>query len=157
MSRSRTSRPAAEDIWSKLDREPIAVEEETGLDTTVMFVGDSGSGKSSLIQSFLKPTVNKGPKSTFALEYSFARKKSSTGNAKCLAHIWELGGDIYEPGLLEVPLSQRCFASASIVVVVDLSKPHNVVSSTLKWVSVTREVCLNYPSGSVLLLFFPCA
>jgi GTPase SAR1 family protein len=65
-------------------------------DTTTLFVGDSGSGKSTLIQSFLKPSNTKvspyiivfidntndtnfmkAPKSTFALDYNFARRKAS--------------------------------------------------------------------------------
>ena len=90
-------------------------------DTTTLFVGDSGSGKSTLIQSFLKPNSSKAPKSTFALEYNFARRKGS-GSSKLIAHIWELGGDIFEPKLLEIPIALKNLSSLSLVVCADLSK-----------------------------------
>jgi GTP-binding protein EngB required for normal cell division len=76
---------SADDLWTKLEAAPVASSGENagdgaGTDTTTVFVGESGCGKSSLIQTFLKPTANKDPKPTFALEYNFARKKV-TGQA----------------------------------------------------------------------------
>ena len=96
-------------------------------------------------QSFLKPSVTKEPKPTFALEYSFARKKVASAppgavQPKSLAHIWELGGDIYEPGLLEIPISLKTFTNASVIIVIDLSKPQNVLKSLLKWIDAIRDV-----------------
>ena len=99
MSRGRatqSTRIVSEDIWTKLGREPIIDNQSSeSLDCTTLLVGDSGSGKSSIWQSFLKPTLTKEPKPTFALEYSFARKKVAVSvpgvaPAKNLAHIWEL-------------------------------------------------------------------
>jgi len=49
------------------------------------------------------------------------------------------GGDIFEPGLLEIPLSQKNFASTAIIIVADLSKPQNLIESLLKWIKATRE------------------
>lgn len=145
---SRSSTGTVEDIWAKLDKDP-SLATPSGLDSsdtsgesTILFVGESGSGKSSLIQTFLKPTVTKEPKSTFALEYSFARKKggSNSASSRNLAHIWELGGDIYELGLLEIPLSASNFQNATVFIVCDLSKPQNLLESVLKWISGVREV-----------------
>jgi len=107
--------------------------------SAILVVGDSGSGKSTCIQTFLKPNTTKEPKSTFALEYNFARRKGA-GAGKSLVHLWELGGDIYEPKLLEVPLSQRNLPLASVIIVCDLSKPQNVLSSLLKWLALIREL-----------------
>lgn len=118
---------------------PVEVDE---FDTTTLFVGDSGSGKSTLIQSFLKPSVTKEPKSTFALEYNFARKKAGSGSGmggeRSVAHIWELGGDIYEPKLLEIPI--KTLSNLSVVIVCDLSKPQNAMSSLLRWIGLVRDV-----------------
>ena len=80
---------------------------------TLLVVGDARSGKSSLIQMFLKPNSSKEPKATFALEYNFARRKNASPGTKSLAHIWEMGGDIKESGLLGIPLSATNLPSAS--------------------------------------------
>ena len=121
-----------------IDKEPPSAFEGEGGDTTTLFVGDSGCGKSTLINSFLKPNVSKEPKPTFALDYNFARRKASA--AKSVAHIWELGGDINEPRLLEVPLTPSALAFTSVVVVCDLSKPQNCLASVLKWVKRVQDV-----------------
>ncbi|CAE7677041.1 dync2li1, partial [Symbiodinium microadriaticum] len=57
-----------------------------------------------------------------------------------VAHIWELGGDIKEPGLLDVPISARNIKSLSIVICCDLSKPHNILMSLRQWIKLVREV-----------------
>ena len=46
------------------------------------------------------------------------------GVSKSIAHIWELGGDIFEPKLLEIPITLKNLTSLTLVVVVDLSKVH---------------------------------
>jgi energy-coupling factor transporter ATP-binding protein EcfA2 len=108
--------------------------------STVLVVGDSGCGKSTLIQSFLKPNVSKEPKPTFALEYAFARRKNAgKENTKTLAHLWELGGDIYEPKLLSVPLNVPNLSNASVIIVLDLSKPEDCFLSMKRWLTVVRE------------------
>eukprot|EP00605_Chrysophyceae_sp_TOSAG23-4_P002361 GSChrysophyteH1.ASY1.ANO1.2609.1 assembled CDS len=108
--------------------------------TTVLVVGDAGVGKSSMIQSFLKPNSTKQPKPTFALEYSFARRKNAGDKGgKSLAHIWELGGDIYEPKLLEIALTTENLSNASIIICLDLSKPQDCFASMKQWVSLLRS------------------
>ncbi len=113
--------------------------------STVLVVGDTGVGKSSLIQSFLKPNSSKQPKSTFALEYSFARRKNagSDSDGKTLAHIWELGGDIYEPKLLEIALSVDNLSTASVIICVDLSKPQDCFASIKSWITTIRSHVTN--------------
>jgi len=119
--------------------------------STVLVIGDSGSGKSSLVQSFLKPNSTKVPKPTFALEYSFARRKNAGGDkggdAKTLAHIWELGGDIYEPKLLEVALTVDNLSTAAVIICVDLSKPQDSFASMKQWISTIRGHLANKYSG----------
>ena len=84
----------------------------------------------------------KEPKPTFALDYNYARRKagSSAPGSKTIAHLWELGGDISEPKLLEVPLTANYLSSAAVVVVCDLSKPQNCLASLLKWIVTVRAV-----------------
>ena len=117
----------------------VAISENGEVSSTLLVVGDSGCGKSTLLQSFLKPNVTKEPKSTFALENSFARRKNAERNGKSLVHIWELGGDIYEPKLLNIPLTVSTLPNAAIIICLDLSKPQDCFLSMKRWVSLVRE------------------
>jgi dynein light intermediate chain 2 len=130
------------DLWEivRTDPEVSAQGKSGGEDSsTLLVVGDGGSGKSSLIQMFLKPNSNREPKSTFALEYNFARRKNAGAGGKSVAHIWELGGDIKESALLGIPLSTTNLPSAAVMIVVDLSQPQNVLTSAQRWVQLVRE------------------
>ena len=146
------------DIWSLIAEEKKAQKKKYGSSnmsashtSSVLFLGNQGSGKSTIIQSFLKPTVTKEPKSTFALEYSFARRKissssssssSSSGSVgKTVAHIWELGGEMsLEAGFLDIPLSTRSICEASAIICIDLSKPQNIFSSLQKHFEMLKTV-----------------
>ena len=130
------------DLWQMCEDDAELNQKSSDLaedSSTVLIVGDPGSGKSSLIQGFLKPNNNKDPKTTFALEYSFARRKNAGGSGgKTLAHIWELGGDIREPKLLEIPLALETLASTSVIITVDLSKPEDSFVSLERWIKLIR-------------------
>lgn len=138
----------AEDLWSRLAREKSASQSDSSVVNTannvniqVVFVGDQGCGKSTLLQSFLKPTAasSKDYKPTIALDYNYARKTAN--GIKSVAHMWEVGGDLLEPRLLEIPLTRTAILTAAVVVICcDLSKPHNCVVSVLQSISAVREV-----------------
>ena len=147
MQRDEDTRVGGVDLWSMVATDPEVVGGGSaggkgagdGDSSTLLVAGDAGSGKSSLIQMFLKPNSSKDPKSTFALEYNFARRKNAGAGMKSLAHIWELGGDIKEPGLLGIPLTTTTLPSASVMIVVDLSQPQNVLTSLQRWIQLIRE------------------
>eukprot|EP01041_Mallomonas_annulata_P011767 gene11767-24667_t len=140
MSRSGSGKARVDDLWTKLENTAIEVDEDS-VETTILFVGDSQCGKTTIIQSFLTPSTSKDPKPTFALEYSFARKKAAPNqSSKSVCHIWELGGDIYEPSLLEIPLATRNIGSACVVVCCDLSKYNNVFASVRRWIGLARSI-----------------
>ena len=135
-----------EDLWMKIEKQAgDNLNKENTIETTLLIVGEPSSGKSSLIQSFLKPTVTKEPKSTIALDYSYAKKKAPAignvnQNVTSLCHIWELGGEVNESKLLEIPLTKTTLSSSTILIVCDLSKPQNILVSLQKWIKVTREL-----------------
>jgi dynein light intermediate chain 2, cytosolic len=151
MSKSRSSESKTEDIWSKLQRNPPIVAAagttENGEETpssvganngsSILFVGDLGSGKSTLIQTFLKPTAPKDTKPTIALEYNFARRTAN--GVKSVANLWEIGGDLVEPKLMEIGITTKTLQSAAVVVCCDLSKPHNILNSVLRSISAIKE------------------
>ena len=57
---------------------------------TVIFLGEKGSGKSTLITSFNGAEAKAAPKTTVALQFSFAKKKSDLKKEQC--NLYELGG-----------------------------------------------------------------
>ena len=148
----------AEDIWTKLQklRKVPEKSESKEAETTnagdagaessssmtvnqqIIFVGDAGSGKSTLIQTFIKPNAVKDTKPTVALEYNFARK--TVNNTKYVSNLWEVGGDFLESKYLEIPLTKDSLKSSAIVICCDLSKPHNVIVSVLRSLSAIREI-----------------
>eukprot|EP00002_Diphylleia_rotans_P022270 TRINITY_DN4361_c0_g1_i4.p1 TRINITY_DN4361_c0_g1~~TRINITY_DN4361_c0_g1_i4.p1 ORF type:complete len:135 (+),score=18.76 TRINITY_DN4361_c0_g1_i4:55-459(+) len=79
------------DLWG-LIMEAGAKELESRREINVLFLGARNSGKTTLINRFLKKagTKDEAVKPTTALDYRFARR---TGNdaSKEVAHIWELG------------------------------------------------------------------
>lgn len=136
---------SAFDIWAKFDKSKDSIAEKKlsdNTETTIVIVGEPASGKSTLIQGYLKPGLNKEIKPTVALEYNFARKRSTTNSgaqSSSIVHFWELGGEINEPKLLEIPITKRNLSNSSVVICVDLSKPGNVLACMQKWTKVVRE------------------
>ena len=101
-----------EDLWIKLEQQsinnsnssnsntPIISSNDVSLEgvttttsSSLVFIGDYQSGKSTLISIFQKPTATtssyKDIKPTIALDYSFARRTAN--NIKSVANFWEIG------------------------------------------------------------------
>ena len=106
MSKSRhvVDKPtASEDLWMKLEHQSINSSSSSSnvpigsndvlevTSTSLVFIGDYQSGKSTLISIFQKPTASthKDIKPTIALDYSFARRTAN--NIKSVANFWEIG------------------------------------------------------------------
>lgn len=168
MPKSRNSGESdAVDIWTKMEREPKnpitapvdgaadggeegtegqsqsevrsqSAAVENSANSSIVFVGDLGCGKSTLIQSFLKPSASKDTKPTIALEYNYARK--TTNGVKSVANLWEVGGDLVEPKLMEIGITRSNLTSAAVIICCDLSKPHNVLNSVLRSISAVKEI-----------------
>jgi GTPase SAR1 family protein len=81
-----TQKVVVDDIWTIIEKEPITAAIETTLNSSLVFAGDFSSGKTTLINSFLKPKDSKETKPTIALDYNFARKV--VGNVKTVANFW---------------------------------------------------------------------
>jgi len=158
-NRSDKSASNVEDMWTKLSREKKSspasssgavtaanAENDNGANSNVgitvnqnlIFIGDAGCGKTSLIQTFLKPNAAKDSKPTLALDYNYARK--TTNNVKSVAHFWEVGGNFLESGFLEIPITTLSLKNSAIAIVCDLSKPHNCIVSVLRCISAVREI-----------------
>lgn len=135
------SKPAANDIWSIIQREKSGPEGSGAKvvgDATAIFCGGKGSGKSTLIDKFTNPDASKAPKPTAALEYKSARKDMKNGEHKTV-HLWELGGGSQLCSLLECALKKETFAGTVCLVVVDLSKPDEIVAIAQFWFQQFKE------------------
>uniref|UniRef100_T1IPV5 Cytoplasmic dynein 2 light intermediate chain 1 n=1 Tax=Strigamia maritima TaxID=126957 RepID=T1IPV5_STRMM len=93
-------------------------------------------GKTTIISRFLNKTEN--PKSTIALEYTYARQSRNTALCKDVCHIWELGAGTLLTKLLEIPITLDTINLLSIVLVIDLSKPKEMLYALDTFLSTLR-------------------
>ncbi|XP_069954573.1 cytoplasmic dynein 2 light intermediate chain 1 [Cherax quadricarinatus] len=94
-------------------------------EATLLIVGTRSAGKTTLIQRFLdREDV---PRQTLALEYTYGRKTGKT-MVKDVCHLWELGGGALFTPLLSTPLTTRVMTSLTLLLMVDLSRPHTIWS-----------------------------
>lgn len=101
-------------------------------------MGESSSGKSSII-SLLKGTLKEEPpKPTFAIEYSFARRNNNN-NSKEIIHFYELAGGKFVKDLASVPLNCHTIANVTYVITLDLANPDTVLDSLIFWVENIKE------------------
>jgi len=106
-------------------------------DRTVVFVGEKGSGKSSLINLLKGVQKEESAKPTYAMEYSFAKR--TTHNRKEVVHMYELGGGRQLADLVATPLTRESYKYIVYVIVVDLSKPSTLMESLHFWINTIRD------------------
>ena len=148
-------------VWAKLveqvkhESKQNTSESASKPDAYLFIVGDRSSGKTTLLNSFLKPSTqdhkdksssSSQVKPTEGLDYTFARKTgTSMANVerKDVANIWEVSGT--ETFKKEVSQAESLFitprqvATATVLIVVDLSKPWLVLSSLVEWLGRVRS------------------
>lgn len=104
---------------------------------TLIFVGEKGCGKSSLIAKFLDLQVKDDMGETTALEFNSGLKLSNDRRVK--TNVYELGGGRNFANLLEAALSEGNVANTTVCIVIDLTKPGNTIESCLFWINAIRE------------------
>ncbi|XP_070576564.1 cytoplasmic dynein 2 light intermediate chain 1-like [Ptychodera flava] len=115
------------------DQEGIKTKDES----TIFVIGSKDAGKTSIILRFLDK--DEIPKPTTALEYTFGRRARGHNIAKDVGHIWELGGGTFLSKLIDVPIKVETIDSISIILVLDLSKPHELWNTMETMLQVARE------------------
>jgi dynein light intermediate chain 2 len=128
-SKNKLSRGGGEEANDFFKKTVKAVE------SALIFVGNKGSGKSSLILRFLERGTyffipinrpfeteklisnfayqDENPSPTVALEYTFGRKSRPMSNLKDVVHIWELGGSFILS--FNTPLTQFGLAGGTLL------------------------------------------
>ena len=77
-------------------------------------------------------------KETVALDFKYGNKKRDEKKIK--VNTYELGGGRVLSNMLQAPLSATNISNiASICIVLDMSKPGNVIDSLLYWLQAVRE------------------
>ncbi len=102
--------------------------------------------QTTLLNSFLHGDKGAAlqPKPTEGLDYTFARKSSSLANVerKDVANIWEVSGtEAFKREIASADslfITPRQVATATVLVVLDLSKPWQVLASLTSWLDRLR-------------------
>ncbi|NXH19170.1 DC2L1 protein, partial [Bucco capensis] len=104
---------------------------------SVFFMGNKNGGKTTIILRCLER--EEASKPTLALEYTFGRRARRHNAPKDIAHFWELGGGTSLLDLIRVPITSNNVGSSAVVLVLDLSKPHELWPTMEKLLQVTRN------------------
>ncbi|KFO87756.1 Cytoplasmic dynein 2 light intermediate chain 1, partial [Buceros rhinoceros silvestris] len=104
---------------------------------SVLFMGNKNGGKTTIILRCLER--EEIPKPTLALEYTFGRRARGHNTPKNVAHFWELGGGTSLLELIRIPITSNNIRSFAVVLVLDLSKPHELWPTMEKLLQVTRN------------------
>ena len=148
-SSAAPSKPPSPDLWSLISSS-LSSSDDSNLSTSkyVVFVGSSGSGKSSLIQQVLGKEKDasdvggggggggKSGDNTAALEYQFARRSRGNAGAKDVSHIFEVGGNT--ASLMSVPIRGR-LQDTVVVIVLDMSQPKYAMTDLNAWMALVRD------------------
>ena len=107
-------------------------------DAACFVVGAARSGKSTLVSRFLFPDKRDAPKPTEGMEYNYARKTHATNvERKDVAHVWEIAGSRrFADACTEqdnVFMGMRHVTTAVVVIVLDLSRPHEALPTLEYW------------------------
>jgi len=131
-----------EDLWVKLLKKQASQEDKKCVsaelrESNVIVVGSRGSGKSTLIHSFLHRESEFKAKATAALEYTFGRR--NVGHDKEVVHVWELGGGVKSNELLDTTFDSEKLERTSLVVVIDTSNPGRSFFVLRRWMEILQS------------------
>lgn len=100
-------------------------------------------GKSSMINNFLDR--NEPVRTTLALEYSFARRTNLSGQSsqKLIGNIWELGSLANSNQLIEVPIKSHGLQNLSIVIMLNLSEPSEILNDLESALNTLKQAISN--------------
>lgn len=111
---------------------------DIGIESSIFLAGSSGGGKSTLISSIFDKNSSNVSSSTLLLDYTFRHNNRTKGlnSLKDTLHIWELANGVMFKDFLKIPINEHNINNAVAVIVLDLSKPENIIDEYLELVEV---------------------
>ena len=126
--------PLAKDLWAYASKK---MTQSKQVAKTLVFVGEKQSGKTSLLTKFLDQQVKEEISETIALEFKSGLKLHNDKRVK--TNVYELGGGRNFANLLEAAFSGGNIANTTVCIVLDLTKPGNLIESAVFWLNAVRE------------------
>jgi GTPase SAR1 family protein len=94
----------------------------------LIIIGDKGSGKTNLFNTFLQSTSAKSTYTpTCGINYSYMRYQPSS-TKKLILNLYEIGGGLNEINLIRTILTDKNLRNTIIVINIDLSKPREILN-----------------------------
>lgn len=139
----------SKDLWQQICDERVASNESNAelaasqaqREATLLFLGPSQSGKSSLIQSYMFKDRDEVPRPTSSLDYRYTRTslKDSMNEEKSLSHFWELGGGSLLIDLIDISVSEKSLKHVLCLIVVDCSRTSALVQDATNYLNKLRR------------------
>eukprot|EP00833_Pecoramyces_ruminatium_P000904 jgi/Orpsp1_1/1174936/evm.model.c7180000052013.1 len=126
----------------KEKKEPTKVElNDIGIESSIFIAGSSGGGKSTLISSIFDKNSSNVSSSTLLLDYTYRHNNRTKGlnSLKDTLHIWELANGVMFKEFLKIPINEHNINNAVAVIVLDLSKPENIVDEYNEIIEVVNS------------------
>jgi len=106
----------------------------------VVFVGEKGTGKSSLAAKLLGEAVKEEMTETTALEFKYGIKQREDKTVKL--NIYEIGGGRVLANLLQSVFVGNKLEDTIIAICIDLSKPGNSMDNLNFWIAQVRAISM---------------
>ncbi|ORX45350.1 hypothetical protein BCR36DRAFT_358250 [Piromyces finnis] len=102
---------------------------DIGIESSIFISGSPEGGKSTFISSIFDKNSSNVSSSTLLLEYTYRHNNRTKGlnSLKDTLHIWELANGTMFKEFLKIPINEHNINNAVAVIVLDLSKPENII------------------------------
>jgi len=149
--------PGIAQVWNDLENDlttnirKSSREKKMNNESYALIVGDAHAGKTTFIHNLIgKEKKDNGaiylqPKPTVCYDYYCGRRQKSSQNLnfsleKETVNIWEIGSGLCDVDLMHVPFYKKPRKRSTIAIIVDLSKPHNVLLSVQKFLNEIKKI-----------------
>lgn len=141
--------PDTKNIWELCKNEKKKEKKEAtkvdlndiGIESSIFIGGSPGGGKTTLISSTFDKNSSSVSTSTLLLDYTYRHNNRTKGlnSLKDTLHIWELANGVMFKEFLKIPINEHNINNAVAVIVLDLSKPENIVDEYNELIEVINS------------------
>lgn len=127
-----------EDLWSSiLNDVSSSASRKLPSNKSLVLLGNDGTGKTSLVVKMQSGSaeVKKG----HAMEYSYIDVYDEDRDDSTRLNVWIMDGDVTYKNLLKFAITKTSAKDATVIVIVDMSKPWSIMDTLHSWIHVLRE------------------